>query len=93
MAKASNAEAAASKKPQWNGNAPSTESAKPTSPLAKQEIKSIPRVAKKGTTGVAGTAITEAEDRAMLEGEATESPYQKVRRLPIVFTVEYPSWY
>ncbi|KAF1466142.1 Cell cycle checkpoint control protein RAD9B, partial [Megadyptes antipodes antipodes] len=69
----SNAEAAASKKPQWNGNAPNTESAKPTSPLAKQEIKSIPRVAKKGMTDVAGTAITEAEDRAVLEGEATES--------------------
>ncbi|KFW65167.1 Cell cycle checkpoint control protein RAD9B, partial [Pygoscelis adeliae] len=47
MDKASNAEAAASKKPRWNGNAPNTESAKPTSPLAKQEIKSIPRVAKK----------------------------------------------
>ncbi|KAK0686536.1 RAD9B protein, partial [Pygoscelis papua] len=69
----SNAEAAASKKPRWNGNAPNTDSAKPTSPLAKQEIKSIPRVAKKGTTGVAGTAITEAEDHATLEGEATES--------------------
>ncbi|KAF1547394.1 Cell cycle checkpoint control protein RAD9B, partial [Eudyptes schlegeli] len=69
----SNAEAAACKKPRWNGNAPNTESAKPTSPLAKQEIKSIPRVAKKGATGVAGTAITEAEDRAVLEGEATES--------------------
>ncbi|KAM6241417.1 cell cycle checkpoint control protein RAD9B [Spheniscus humboldti] len=81
MDKASNAEAAASKKPRWNGNAPNTELAKPTSPLAKQEIKSIPRVAKKGTTGVAGTAITEAEDRAVLEGEATESRYQKFHSL------------
>ena len=41
--------------------------------------------------GIEGTAVTEAEDRAVLEGEATESHYQKVRRLPTVFTVEYLS--
>ncbi|KFV45000.1 Cell cycle checkpoint control protein RAD9B, partial [Gavia stellata] len=39
----SNAAAVASKKPPCNRNAPNTESAKPVSPLAKQEIKSTPR--------------------------------------------------
>ncbi|KFQ01464.1 Cell cycle checkpoint control protein RAD9B, partial [Leptosomus discolor] len=38
-----NAKAAASKKPQWNGNAPTREAAKRASPLAKQEINSLPR--------------------------------------------------
>ncbi|KFV01116.1 Cell cycle checkpoint control protein RAD9B, partial [Pterocles gutturalis] len=42
-----NAEAVASKKPQWNGSAPNRESAKPASPLAKQKIKNIPRVTKR----------------------------------------------
>ncbi|NWH47029.1 RAD9B protein, partial [Fregata magnificens] len=68
----SNAEAVASKKPQWNRNAPNTKAAKPVSPLAKQEVKSIPRVTKKDTTGTEGTATTEAEAHAALEGEATE---------------------
>ncbi|NXS47041.1 RAD9B protein, partial [Balaeniceps rex] len=60
-------------RPQGNRNAPNTESAKPASPLAKQEIKSVPRVTKKDLTGMEGTAMTEAEHRAMLEEEATES--------------------
>ncbi|KAM6111990.1 cell cycle checkpoint control protein RAD9B [Pterocles gutturalis] len=45
-----NAEAVASKKPQWNGSAPNRESAKPASPLAKQKIKNIPRVTKREAT-------------------------------------------
>ncbi|XP_010284353.1 PREDICTED: cell cycle checkpoint control protein RAD9B, partial [Phaethon lepturus] len=45
----SNAAPVPSKKPQWNGNAPNAESAKPASPLAKEEIKSIPRVTKTDT--------------------------------------------
>ncbi|NWQ96197.1 RAD9B protein, partial [Burhinus bistriatus] len=87
------AEAVASKKPQWNGNAPNTESAKPASPLAKQKITTTPRVATREMTGIEGTAMTAAEDYAMLEEEATDSHWQKVRRLPVVFTVEYLSWY
>ncbi|XP_050762664.1 cell cycle checkpoint control protein RAD9B [Gymnogyps californianus] len=79
--KESNAEAVASKKPQWTGSAPNRESAQPVSPSAKQEIKSIPRVTKRETVGVEGTAVTEAEDRAVLEGEATESHYQKFHSL------------
>ncbi|KAM6052132.1 cell cycle checkpoint control protein RAD9B [Chlamydotis macqueenii] len=77
VAKDSNAEAVASKKPQRNGNAPDTESAKPVSPLAKQEIKNVPRVTEREVAGVKGTAMTKAQDRAALEGEATESHYQK----------------
>ncbi|KAK4813108.1 hypothetical protein QYF61_010522 [Mycteria americana] len=77
----SSAEAVASKKPQWNGNAPNRESAKPVSPLAKQEIESVPRVTKKDTTDIEGRAMTEAEDHAVLEGEATESHYQKFHSL------------
>ncbi|KFP95258.1 Cell cycle checkpoint control protein RAD9B, partial [Haliaeetus albicilla] len=61
--------------------------------LAKQEIKSIPRVTTREVTGMEGTAMTETEGHAMLGGEARESHYQKVRRLPIVFTVEYLSWW
>ncbi|KGL89427.1 Cell cycle checkpoint control protein RAD9B, partial [Charadrius vociferus] len=38
VGKDSSAEAVSSKKPQWNGNTPNTESAKPTRPLAKQKI-------------------------------------------------------
>ncbi|NWI60624.1 RAD9B protein, partial [Calyptomena viridis] len=56
--------------PQRDGNAPSTDSAKPASPLAKQQVKSIPRVGERDATGGAG-------------GEATEAPSQ-VRRLPIL---------
>ncbi|KFQ91800.1 Cell cycle checkpoint control protein RAD9B, partial [Nipponia nippon] len=41
MDKDSNAAAVASKKPQWNGNAPNTEAARPASPLAKQEFHSL----------------------------------------------------
>ncbi|XP_059683815.1 cell cycle checkpoint control protein RAD9B [Gavia stellata] len=79
--KGSNAAAVASKKPPCNRNAPNTESAKPVSPLAKQEIKSTPRVTERGVTGIEGPAVTEAEGQAVLEGEAAESHYQKFRSL------------
>ncbi|NXL63919.1 RAD9B protein, partial [Chordeiles acutipennis] len=82
-----NAEAVASKKPQWNGTAPNTESVKPASPLAKQEIKNIPRVTR-GVMDTEGTALMEAEDKAAPEGEARESRYQQVR-IPVVVTVSY----
>ncbi|XP_074966867.1 cell cycle checkpoint control protein RAD9B [Phalacrocorax aristotelis] len=75
MDKESNAEAVASKKPQWNRNTPTTESVKPVSPLAQQAIGSIPSVSKRekpGTGGMAG-----AEDHTVLEGEAAESHCQK----------------
>ncbi|NWX11726.1 RAD9B protein, partial [Aegotheles bennettii] len=58
-----NAEAAASKNPQWNGGALSSKSAKPGSPLAKQEMKNIPRVTKRDVTGKEGAAT--AEDPAL----------------------------
>lgn len=93
MGKDSSAEAVSSKKPQWNGNTPNTESAKPTSPLAKQKITSTPGITKRETAGIEGTALTEAEGLAMLEGEATGSHLQKVRRLPVIFRVKYLSWY
>ncbi|NXL10034.1 RAD9B protein, partial [Mesembrinibis cayennensis] len=67
----SNAAAVTSKKPQWNGNAPNAEAAKPASPLAKQEVTSMPRVTKRGRTGRDGPAA--AEDPAALEGEAAGS--------------------
>ncbi|XP_037231416.1 cell cycle checkpoint control protein RAD9B isoform X4 [Falco rusticolus] len=73
MGKGSNAAAAASKKPQWNGNTPNTGSAKPPSPLAKREIKNTARATR--------TAMTKAEDHAALEGEATVSHYQKFHTL------------
>ncbi|NXV45395.1 RAD9B protein, partial [Uria aalge] len=50
------------RKPQWNGNAPNTEPAKPASPLAKQEVKNIPRDTKREMPGIEGAALTEAED-------------------------------
>ncbi|NWQ78647.1 RAD9B protein, partial [Columbina picui] len=71
--------AVASKKPQWTSNTANTASAKPTSPLAKQEIEDIPRAARREVTGTEGTAVTEAEERAAL-GEAAGDQYQKVRR-------------
>ncbi|KAM6051648.1 cell cycle checkpoint control protein RAD9B [Theristicus caerulescens] len=77
--KDSNAAAVASKKPQWNGNAPNTEAAKPASPLAKQEVTSMPRVTKRGRTGGDGPAA--AEDPAALEGEAAGSRYQRFHSL------------
>ncbi|NXY74796.1 RAD9B protein, partial [Glareola pratincola] len=73
----SNAAAVAFKKPQWNGNAPSTEPAKPASPLAKQEVKNIPRVTEGETPGIEGAALTEAEDHAPLGREAAESHSQE----------------
>lgn len=69
----------ASKKPQWNSSTANTASTKPTSPSAKQEIKDIPRAAKREVTGAEGTAVTEAEEQAAL-GEAAGTQYQKVRR-------------
>ncbi|NWS75439.1 RAD9B protein, partial [Crotophaga sulcirostris] len=67
----SKAEAVASKKLEWCENAPNTESAKPASPLPKQEIKNIPRFPKQEMTSREGPPM--AEDHAGLEGEATES--------------------
>lgn len=92
MDKDSNAAALASKKPQWNGNAPNTEPAKPASPLAKQEVKNSPRDTKREMAGIEGAALTEAEDHPMLEGEAAESQSQKVRRPPVVLTVQNLGW-
>ncbi|NXV70650.1 RAD9B protein, partial [Atlantisia rogersi] len=54
---------------------PNTESAKPASPLAKRDIESIPRVTKKGRTGMEGTAMVEAEDHAMLEEQAAAASH------------------
>lgn len=71
-----NSGAVASKQPQWNSN---TAPAKPASPLAKREIKDIPRAVKREVTGTEETAVTEAEERAAL-GEAAGAQYQKVRR-------------
>ncbi|XP_063207202.1 cell cycle checkpoint control protein RAD9B [Chroicocephalus ridibundus] len=81
MDKDSNAAALASKKPQWNGNAPNTEPAKPASPLAKQEVKNSPRDTKREMASIEGAALTEAEDHPMLEGEAAESQSQKFHSL------------
>ncbi|NWW63053.1 RAD9B protein, partial [Ifrita kowaldi] len=79
----SNTDTAASKKPQQKGNTPSTDSAKPPSALAKQEVKSIPRGTERDVPGRAGAATAEAAG-----GEATEAPYEKVRELPVVSAVE-----
>ncbi|NWV05116.1 RAD9B protein, partial [Ptilonorhynchus violaceus] len=70
----SNADTAPSKYPQWNGNTPSKDLANPTSALAKQEVKSIPRLTERDVPGRAGAAMAEAAG-----GEATEAPYQKIR--------------
>ncbi|NWV18994.1 RAD9B protein, partial [Origma solitaria] len=67
----SDAETAASKKPQQNGNTLSTDSAKPPSAMAKQDVKNIPRGTEMDVPGRAGAATAEAA------GEATEAPYQK----------------
>ncbi|NXD65220.1 RAD9B protein, partial [Eolophus roseicapillus] len=80
-------QANASKKPQRNGNTRSTEPAKPASPLVKQR-KIIPGATEGDTTGVEGTTTA----HAAMAGEAAESHYEKVRRLPVVFRVEYLSW-
>ncbi|NXK64192.1 RAD9B protein, partial [Sylvietta virens] len=79
----SNADTAASKKPQQKGNTPSMGSAKPPSALAKQEVKSIPRGTERDVPGRAGAATAEAAG-----GEATEAHYEKVRELPTVSAVE-----
>ncbi|XP_053938841.1 cell cycle checkpoint control protein RAD9B isoform X4 [Cuculus canorus] len=71
MDKDNNAEAVA---------APNMESAKPGSPLARQEIKSIPRVPNPVMTGREGPAM--ADNHTVLEGEVTESHYQKICRSP-----------
>ncbi|XP_040504364.1 cell cycle checkpoint control protein RAD9B isoform X5 [Gallus gallus] len=88
------AEAAASKKPRWNRQAQNTVSGAPASPLAKQ-VRSVPTVSYRDTAGTGGTAATKADDRAVLEAE---SPYHKVRTLPITFTfydrtVTYLRWH
>ncbi|NWX52157.1 RAD9B protein, partial [Steatornis caripensis] len=75
------------RKPQWNSSAPNPEPAKPVSPLAKQEINNIPRVAKREVTGAGGTAM--AEDHAVLEREETASRYEKVRGLPVSYFYKY----
>ncbi|NWS51302.1 RAD9B protein, partial [Chunga burmeisteri] len=74
------------RKPQWNGNTPTAESAKPASPLAKEEIKRVPGVPKREVTGTEGTAMT--EDHTVLEAEATESRYQKPQT-PVSHAVSY----
>ncbi|KAM6297947.1 cell cycle checkpoint control protein RAD9B [Aegotheles albertisi] len=79
MDEGSNAEAAASKNPQRNGGALSSKSAKPGSPLAKQEMKNIPRVTKRDVMGKEGAAT--AEDPAVLGGEAPASHSQKFHSL------------
>ncbi|NXS65416.1 RAD9B protein, partial [Pandion haliaetus] len=77
------------RKPPWNGSTPNTEPAKPASPLAKQEIKSVPRVTTREVTGMEGTAMTEAEDHAMLGGEARESQIINVQILYRVVSYFY----
>ncbi|XP_042685198.1 cell cycle checkpoint control protein RAD9B isoform X2 [Centrocercus urophasianus] len=71
------AEAVASKKPRWNGQAQNTGSGAPASPLAKQ-VKSVPPVSYRGTAGTGGTAVTKTDDQAVLEAE---SPYHKFHSL------------
>ncbi|NWI76033.1 RAD9B protein, partial [Dryoscopus gambensis] len=68
----SNADTATSKKSQQKGNAPSMDSAKPPSALAKQEVKSIPRGTGRDEPGRAGAATAEAAG-----GEATGAPQEK----------------
>lgn len=76
------AEAVASKKPRWNGQAQNTVSWAPASPLGKQ-VKCVPPVSYRNTAGTGGTAVTTADDQAVLEAE---SPYHKVRTFPVTFT-------
>lgn len=87
----STAAAGASKKSQWSRNAPKTASVEPASPWAKQENKGVSRVQKRDTRGMERTTVTEAKDHTKLEGES-ETHSQKVRRPPVVFTVESLSW-
>ncbi|XP_025914652.1 cell cycle checkpoint control protein RAD9B [Apteryx rowi] len=77
----SNSEAIASRKPQWNGNSQNTELVAPRSPLAKQEIKIIPKISNKDTTGTEGTTITETDDYTMLEARPTHFDYHKFHSL------------
>ncbi|XP_067163445.1 cell cycle checkpoint control protein RAD9B [Apteryx mantelli] len=77
----SNSEAIASRKPQWNGNSQNTELVAPRSPLAKQEIKIIPKISNKDTTGTEGTTITETDDYTMLEARPTHFDYHKSKLL------------
>lgn len=74
---ASKADTAASKRPQQKGNTPSVDSAKPSTALAKQEVKNIPRGRERDVPGRARAATAEAA-----RGEAREAPYEKVRELP-----------
>ncbi|NXC69420.1 RAD9B protein, partial [Anhinga anhinga] len=78
----SNADAVASKKQQWNGNASTTEPVKPfASPLAQQEIRSTPSISKE-MPGAGGTAVVGAKDRAVLEGEVTEAQPSEITTSP-----------
>ncbi|XP_031448417.1 cell cycle checkpoint control protein RAD9B isoform X2 [Phasianus colchicus] len=71
--KDSSAGAVASKKPRWNEQAQNTASGAPASPLAKQ-VKSVSPVSYRDTAVTGGTAVTKADDQAVLEAE---SPYHK----------------
>lgn len=73
---ASKADTAPSKRPQQKGNTPNVDSAKPSTALAKQEVKNIPRGRERDVPGRARTATAEAA-----RGEAREAPYEKVREL------------
>lgn len=57
------AEAASSQKPPWKGIAPNSESAKPASPQANQEVRSVARATTRHRTGMGGAAMAEAEPR------------------------------
>ncbi|NXN43581.1 RAD9B protein, partial [Rhinoptilus africanus] len=74
--------AAAFQKPQWNGNAPNTQPAKPVSPLAKREVKNMPRVTEREMPGIEGAAWSEAEGHVLLEGEAAESHFKMAKASP-----------
>ncbi|NXJ60486.1 RAD9B protein, partial [Rostratula benghalensis] len=83
------ADTVASKKPQWDGNAPNAEPAKSTGPSVKQESTNVPRDTGREVPGVEGTALAEAEDHAVGEGKAAGSPSQKVRRLPVSYFYQH----
>ncbi|XP_061200519.1 cell cycle checkpoint control protein RAD9B isoform X2 [Neopsephotus bourkii] len=87
MDKDSSTQANASKKPQRGENTPSTELAKPGSPLVKQ-IKVSPGATEGDVPGVGATTTA----HGALAGEAAEAHYDKVRRQPVVFRVEHLSW-
>ncbi|NXK26707.1 RAD9B protein, partial [Arenaria interpres] len=67
------ANAVASKKPQWDGNVPKAELVKPANPWVKQEMTNIPRATRREVSSAGGTALPEAEEHATGEGEAEDS--------------------